>query len=134
VGIARTGHVFQARLCYDLQRLEEARQVDGARQAAVGNLGVEAVLRRRNFYVDNWDDHNLTKIMEEGGVHIIRGHGRLDGRKRVLMTSTDGGGVSTLLSRFPGGTTIGVTSTFDIPRSPDGSSFVPVYVFPLVIT
>ena len=72
--------------------------------------------------------------MEEGGVHIIRGHGRLDGRKRVLMTSTDGGGVSTLLSRFPSGTTIGVTSTFDIPRSPDGSSFVPVYAFPLVIT
>jgi dihydrolipoamide dehydrogenase len=77
------------------EALEEARQVDGARQAAVGNLGVESVLRRRNFYVDNWDDHNLTKMMEEGGVHIIRGHGRLDGRKRVIVTSTDG--VSTTL-------------------------------------
>lgn len=49
------------------EALAEARQVDGARQAAVGNLGVESVLKRRDFYVDNWDDHNLTKMMEEGG-------------------------------------------------------------------
>ncbi|HYX50198.1 MAG TPA: FAD-dependent oxidoreductase, partial [Ktedonobacteraceae bacterium] len=37
------------------EALTEARQVDGAKQAAVGNLGVESVLRRRDFYVDNWD-------------------------------------------------------------------------------
>jgi len=116
VGIARTGHVFQARLCYDLQRLEEARQVDGARQAAVGNLGVEAVLRRRNFYVDNWDDHNLTKIMEEGGVHIIRGHGRLDGRKRVIVTSTDGVRTTLLVARHAIVLSTGSTSTIpDVP-------------------
>ena len=61
----------------------------------MGNLGVESVLKRRDFYVDNWDDHTLTKMMEEGGVHIIRGHGRLDGRKRVIVNSNDG--VSTIL-------------------------------------
>ncbi len=33
--------------------------------------------------------------MEEGGVHIMRGHGRLDGRKRVIVTSN---GVSTPLA------------------------------------
>ncbi|MGA8762452.1 MAG: SDR family NAD(P)-dependent oxidoreductase [Candidatus Sulfotelmatobacter sp.] len=64
-------------------------------QAAVGNLGIESVLKRRDFYVDNWDDHTLTKMMEEGGVQIIRGHGRLDGRKRVIVNSNDG--VSTIL-------------------------------------
>ena len=58
------------------EALAEARQVEGAKQAAVGNIGVESVLKRRDFYVDNWDDHTLTKMMEEGGVHIIRGHGR----------------------------------------------------------
>lgn len=72
------------------EALEEARQVEGARQAAVGQIAVESVLKRRDAFVDNWDDHNLTKMMEEDGVHIIRGHGRLDGRKRVIVTSTDG--------------------------------------------
>ncbi len=61
----------------------------------MGNLGVEFVLKRRDVFVDNWDDHNLTKMMEEGGVHIMRGHGRLDGRKRVIVTSN---GVSTPLA------------------------------------
>jgi pyruvate/2-oxoglutarate dehydrogenase complex dihydrolipoamide dehydrogenase (E3) component len=92
------------------EALEEARQVDGARQAAVGNLGVESVLRRRDFYVDNWDDHNLTKMMEEGGVHIIRGHGRLDGRKRVLVTSTDGV-TTTLVARHAVVLSTGSSST-----------------------
>jgi pyruvate/2-oxoglutarate dehydrogenase complex dihydrolipoamide dehydrogenase (E3) component len=77
------------------EALAEARQVEGAKQAAVGNLGVESVLKRRDFYVDNWDDHTLTKMMEDGGVQIIRGHGRLDGRKRVIVNSNDG--VSTIL-------------------------------------
>jgi pyruvate/2-oxoglutarate dehydrogenase complex dihydrolipoamide dehydrogenase (E3) component len=47
------------------EALAEAHQVEGAPQAAVGNLGVESVLRRRDAFVDNWDDHNLTKMMEE---------------------------------------------------------------------
>src|SRR5262249_47425597 len=72
------------------EALAEARHVDGARQAAVENLHVDSVLSRRDVFVDNWDDHNLTKVMEGGGVHIIRGHGRLDGRKRVNVTSSDG--------------------------------------------
>jgi dihydrolipoamide dehydrogenase len=97
------------------EALTEARQVDGALQAAVGNLGVESVLRRRDFYVDNWDDHNLTKMMEEGGVHIIRGHGRLDGRKRVLVTSTDGV-ATTLVARHAVVLSTGSSSTIpDVP-------------------
>jgi len=97
------------------EALDEARQVDGARQAVVGNLGVESVLKRRDFYVDNWDDHNLTKMMEEGGVHIIRGHGRLDGRKRVIVTSTDGVS-TTLVARHAVVLSTGSTSTIpDVP-------------------
>jgi len=80
------------------EALEEARQVEGARQAAGGQLVVESVLKRRDAFVDNWDDHNLTKMMEDGGVHIIRGHGRLDGHKRVVVTSIDGAS-NTLVAR-----------------------------------
>jgi dihydrolipoamide dehydrogenase len=97
------------------EALTEARQVDGARQAAVGNLGVESVLRRRDFYVDNWDDHNLTKMMEEGGVRIIRGYGRLDGRKRVIVISTDGVS-TTLVARHAVVLSTGSSSTIpDVP-------------------
>ena len=80
------------------EALEEARQVEGARQAVVGDLHIESVLKRRDTFVDNWNDHNLTNMMEEGGVHIIRGLGRLDGRKRVTITASDGTKV-TLLAR-----------------------------------
>lgn len=80
------------------EALAEARQVEGARQATGGQVAVDSVLKRRDTFVDNWDDHNLTKMMEEGGVHIIRGHGRLDGRKRVVVTSTDGAS-TTLVAR-----------------------------------
>ena len=37
----------------------------------MGNLGVESVFRRRDFFVDNWDDHNLTKMMEVGGALLL---------------------------------------------------------------
>jgi pyruvate/2-oxoglutarate dehydrogenase complex dihydrolipoamide dehydrogenase (E3) component len=76
------------------EALTEVRQVEGARQAAVGNLSVESVFTRRDAFVDNWNDANLTNMMEEGGVHILRGHGRLDGHKRVVVTSADGGSSS----------------------------------------
>jgi pyruvate/2-oxoglutarate dehydrogenase complex dihydrolipoamide dehydrogenase (E3) component len=77
------------------EALEEARQVEGARQAVAGNLGIESVFSRRDTFVDHWDDAKLTNMVEEGGVHILRGHGRLHGRKRVTVTSADG--VSTSL-------------------------------------
>jgi pyruvate/2-oxoglutarate dehydrogenase complex dihydrolipoamide dehydrogenase (E3) component len=98
------------------EALEEARQVDGAKQGAVGNLGVESVFRRPDFFVDNWDDHNLTKMMEEGGVHIIRGHGRLAGRKRVIVSSTDGRVNTMLAARHAVVFSTGSTSTIpDVP-------------------
>lgn len=76
------------------EALTEARQVEGARQATVGNLSVESVFARRDTFVDHWDDANLRNVMEQGGVHILRGHGRLDGHKRVVVTSADGGSSS----------------------------------------
>ena len=98
------------------EALAEARQVEGAKQAAVGNLGVESVLKRRDFYVDNWDDHNLTKVMEEDGVHIMRGHGRLDGHKRVVVNSNGGSSTTQLLARYAVVLSTGSSST--IPNVP----------------
>jgi pyruvate/2-oxoglutarate dehydrogenase complex dihydrolipoamide dehydrogenase (E3) component len=61
------------------EALAEARKVDGSRQAAQGLLSVESVLTRRDTFVDHWKDDKLTKVLEEGGVDIVRGQGKLDG-------------------------------------------------------
>jgi pyruvate/2-oxoglutarate dehydrogenase complex dihydrolipoamide dehydrogenase (E3) component len=50
------------------EALTEAREVDGSRQAGQGRLSVESVLTRRDKFVDHWNDDNLIKVLEEGGV------------------------------------------------------------------
>jgi pyruvate/2-oxoglutarate dehydrogenase complex dihydrolipoamide dehydrogenase (E3) component len=57
------------------EALMEARKVDGSRQAAQGLLSVESVLTRCDTFVDHWKDDKLTKVIEEGGVDIVRGQG-----------------------------------------------------------
>ena len=60
------------------EALTEARRVEGARQAVVGNLGVESVLERRDSLVDHWNDARVMKSLAETGIHVMHGHGRLD--------------------------------------------------------
>src|SRR5918992_236523 len=67
------------------EALTEARKVDGSRQAAQGQLSVESTSARRDTFVDNWRDDNLTKRLREDGVEIIRGQGKLDGPRRVIV-------------------------------------------------
>ena len=71
------------------EALTEAREVDGSRQAAQGRLSVESVLTRRDTFVDHWNDDNLIKVLEEGGVDIIKGQGKLDGPRRVIVVSNN---------------------------------------------
>jgi pyruvate/2-oxoglutarate dehydrogenase complex dihydrolipoamide dehydrogenase (E3) component len=71
------------------EALTEAREVDGSRQAAQGPISVESTLTRRDTFVDHWKDDNLTKMLQEGGVDIIRGQGKLDGRRRVIVVSNN---------------------------------------------
>lgn len=73
------------------EALAEARQVEGARQAVVGDLGVESVLARRDAFVNHWNDAKEAKsLADKGVVHILHGHGRLNGRRRVEVTSPSG--------------------------------------------
>jgi dihydrolipoamide dehydrogenase len=79
------------------EALTEARQVEGARQAIVGDLGVESVFARRDAFVDHWDDANFTKSLAEKGIHVLHGHGRLDGHKRVAVISASANNNNTVL-------------------------------------
>ena len=69
------------------EALTEAREIEGAKQALTGQLGVEAVINRRDGFVDHWNDVKVQGKLEKSGVKVVHGHGRLDGQKRVIVTS-----------------------------------------------
>jgi pyruvate/2-oxoglutarate dehydrogenase complex dihydrolipoamide dehydrogenase (E3) component len=72
------------------EALTEARAVDGAKQAVTGEQDVEATLNRRNGFTSNWDDVWQVKWVEDSGIGLIRGVGRLDGERTVVVTGADG--------------------------------------------
>ena len=65
-----------------LEVAAEARRVPGV---ATGGLEVDAVLARRDEVVHGLDDSTQVPWLEERGVTLIRGHGRLDGERRVRV-------------------------------------------------
>ena len=70
--------------------LRAAQRVDGAKQAVTGRLDVPAVLARRDDWVSDWSDQGGADWLESIGVGLERGHGRLDGVRRVLVERTGG--------------------------------------------
>ena len=67
------------------EALAEARRVPGAAQAVTGKLDVQAVLARRDELIGGLDDSGQVAWLESRGVTLIRGHGRLDGERRVRV-------------------------------------------------
>ncbi|WP_448809437.1 dihydrolipoyl dehydrogenase family protein [Agromyces bauzanensis] len=78
--------------------LRAAQRVPGAAEAVTGTLDVEAVLRRRDYWVSDWSDRGAVDWLESVGVGLERGHGRLDGPRRVVVERADGSAV-TLVAR-----------------------------------
>jgi dihydrolipoamide dehydrogenase len=60
----------------------EARRVPGI---PVGALDVGAVLARRDEVISNLDDTGMLPWLEERGVTVVRGRGRLAGERRVAV-------------------------------------------------
>jgi pyruvate/2-oxoglutarate dehydrogenase complex dihydrolipoamide dehydrogenase (E3) component len=67
------------------QALAEACRVEGAAQAVTGELDVDAVLARRDEIVHGLDDSAQLPWLEERGIALFRGHGELDGERRVRV-------------------------------------------------
>jgi pyruvate/2-oxoglutarate dehydrogenase complex dihydrolipoamide dehydrogenase (E3) component len=67
----------------------DARRVDGAREAVVGTIDSKGVFGRRDRYVTNWDDSPVAEAVATMGPTLLRGHARLDGPRRVVVTTTD---------------------------------------------
>src|ERR1700722_15252769 len=70
--------------------LADVRRVDGAREAVTGSIDPAGVFGRRDRYVTNWDDTGQADWVDGIGATLIRGHGRLDGPRRVVVTTPSG--------------------------------------------
>lgn len=70
--------------------LADARRIEGAREAVTGSVSASGVFARRDRYVTNWDDTPMVAAVAGMGVDLFRGHGRLDGPRRVAITNPEG--------------------------------------------
>jgi pyruvate/2-oxoglutarate dehydrogenase complex dihydrolipoamide dehydrogenase (E3) component len=68
--------------------LAEAQRVPGVSGALSGELDPEAVLARRDEVIHDLDDSSQLPWLEERGIELIRGQGRLDGEHRVAVGDT----------------------------------------------
>src|SRR3954453_12409270 len=94
----------------------DARRIDGAREAVTGSLDPARVFGRRNRYVSDWDDSGQADAYVTGiGADLVRGYGRLEGPRRVAVT-TPTGEVVTLTARHAVAICIGSGAALpDIP-------------------
>jgi pyruvate/2-oxoglutarate dehydrogenase complex dihydrolipoamide dehydrogenase (E3) component len=65
--------------------LAEARRVPGVSAAVTGELDPQAALDRRDEVIHDLDDSGQLPWLEERGIVLFRGDGRLDGERRVTV-------------------------------------------------
>jgi dihydrolipoamide dehydrogenase len=65
--------------------LAEVRRVPGAAEAVTGELDVSAALARRDEIIHDLDDNAQLPWLQDRGIALYRGWGRLDGERRVVV-------------------------------------------------
>ena len=71
----------------------DACRVEGAREAVNGQLETPAVFARRDGFVFHWHDEETAALVKGMGADLVRGHGRLDGSRRVAVQIPNDGRV-----------------------------------------
>jgi pyruvate/2-oxoglutarate dehydrogenase complex dihydrolipoamide dehydrogenase (E3) component len=67
------------------EALAEVKRIPGAAEAVTGKLDVAATLARRDEIIHGLDDDAQLPWLEERGIELIRGRGRLSGERRVSV-------------------------------------------------
>src|SRR3954469_2555281 len=67
------------------EALAEVERIPGAAEAVTGELDVAAVLRRRDEVIHDLSDDAQLPWLEDRGITLVRGHGRLSGERRVTV-------------------------------------------------
>ena len=70
--------------------LRAAHAVPGARAAITGGIDPAAVLASRDDVASHWNDAGQVRWLQKTGIALARGHARLDGERRVVITAADG--------------------------------------------
>ncbi|MFZ0042664.1 MAG: NAD(P)/FAD-dependent oxidoreductase [Solirubrobacteraceae bacterium] len=65
--------------------LAEVQRVPGAKQAVTGEIAPGDVLERRDAVIHDLDDSGQLPWLEDRGVTLVRGQGRLEGERRVRV-------------------------------------------------
>ncbi|MET0426438.1 MAG: NAD(P)/FAD-dependent oxidoreductase [Actinoplanes sp.] len=65
------------------EALRMAGRLPGAREAVTGRLDAAAVLRRRDEFASHWKDDGQVAWLEQAGISLHRGHGRISGTRTV---------------------------------------------------
>lgn len=78
--------------------LAAARRVPGAAEVVTGPPDAGAALAQRDYMTSSWDDTGQLPWLEEHGIELVRGSGRLDG-ERVVTVSRGGTEVRRLIAR-----------------------------------
>ncbi|MEL5992114.1 NAD(P)/FAD-dependent oxidoreductase [Microbacterium phosphatis] len=55
-----------------------------------GALDPAAILRRRDGFTSHWDDSGQVEWLDSAGIELVRGRGRVAGKKRVVVDTADG--------------------------------------------
>ncbi|ASU77999.1 pyridine nucleotide-disulfide oxidoreductase [Actinopolyspora erythraea] len=100
--LLRSGHAVAA-----------ARRVAGAAQAVTGEPDVTGTLRRRDSFVDEWDDRRQVDWVHEAGVALFRGSGWVAGSREVMVRDVHGTTLSLRAARAV------VLATGSVPSQPD---------------
>ncbi|MCW2921531.1 MAG: hypothetical protein JWL76_1405 [Thermoleophilia bacterium] len=72
------------------QAVAEAQRLPGAAEMLTGAFDVDAALARRDEVVRHLDDTSHADRITKHDIEIVRGHGRLDGDRTVLVEFVDG--------------------------------------------
>jgi len=73
------------------EALEEVKRIPGAAEAVTGKLDVQALLDRRDEIIHDLDDSVQLPWLEDRGIALVRGRGKLTGERRVTVALKDGG-------------------------------------------
>jgi dihydrolipoamide dehydrogenase len=65
--------------------LAEARRVPGVAEAVTGDLDASAALARRDDVIHDLDDASQLPWLEDKGIELLRGSGRIEGERRVRV-------------------------------------------------
>ncbi|NUR98554.1 MAG: NAD(P)/FAD-dependent oxidoreductase [Kribbellaceae bacterium] len=77
-------------LLRDASALRAARALPAAGHAVTGELDPALVLARRDRFTSNWNDSGQVEWLNQAGITLVRGHGRITGTRAVTVTHTDG--------------------------------------------